>query len=115
MTLLTNEQLDELAFEIPHIKAWLKAVEKEIQDALAEGAELKNAKLEPRLGNRKWVAGADVLKALRKFARLDIVAPRVPLSPTQAEKTLGRNAYAKLVDLVTRDQGTKLVYTYTEE
>jgi hypothetical protein len=85
MSRLTLDELDELAFHLPHVEAWTKAVRREIQTAIENGHEFANAKLVDSLGNRAWKPDADPLKVLRKFSRLDVIAPRVPLSPTLAE------------------------------
>jgi hypothetical protein len=121
MKLLTDEDLDKIAFEIPHVKAWLKAVERELLLSLERGVEFKNVKLEPKNATRKWCEHTeegdafDVLTFLRKFSKLDIVAPRVPLSPTQAEKTLGREVFAKCAQFVVKQSsGMKLAYTHPE-
>lgn len=122
---LTNEQLDELAFWLPHVKAWLNAVETELLRELENGAEFENVGLEPKQARRKWrllveengeMVEFDPIKFLRKFSKLDVVAPRVPLSPTQAEKTLGAKVYSKCTEFVVRESsGMKLAYTHPEE
>lgn len=113
MSLMTNEQLDEMAKHLPFIEAWVKAVKAEIESALRAGGEFTNASLERKIGNRTWKDGVDPLALLRKFSRLDVVAPRVPLSPTQAEKILGKDVYIdKLAQHIHRPvTGTKLVLT----
>lgn len=127
---LTNEQLDELAFHLPHVRAWLNAVEAELLRELEAGASFENVKLEPKRANRKWCLFVpqsdsdsldapvpfDPIKFLRKFSKLDVVAPRVPLSPTQAEKTLGAKVYSQCSGFVVRESsGMKLAYTHPEE
>jgi hypothetical protein len=116
MSRLTLDELDELAFHLPHVEAWTKAVRREIQTAIENGHEFANAKLVDSLGNRAWKPDADPLKVLRKFSRLDVIAPRVPLSPTQAEKTLGRQIYEKLAEFVHRPvtARNKLVFSHPE-
>lgn len=101
--LMTDAELDELALTLPLVEAWVTAAKKEIHKALQDGAVFKNAKLESKLGNRQWNADVDILAQLRKFSRLDVVAPRVPLSPTQAEETLGGKVYDKLRSFVVRN------------
>lgn len=120
MTLMTNEELDEVARHLPRVKAWVAAVEKELLRELEAGVEFTNVRLEPKRANRKWIEGLDVVKLLRKFSRLDVVAPRVPLSPSQAEKVLGKGVMAKLSKieppvLVKESSGMKLAYTSDTE
>lgn len=114
---LTPEQLDELAFHIPHVKAWLEAAEKTLLAALNQDVELKNVRLVPTQARRYWtLEEADLIIRLRKFSKLDVVAPRVPLSPSQAEKTLGKKRFAeKLAEFVVRrSSGLKLAYLNEE-
>ena len=114
---LTPEQLDELAFHIPHVKAWLKAAEATLQSAINRGVELKNVELVPTRPTRYWtIEGKVLMDTLRKFSKLDVVAPRVPLSPAQAEKTLGKKLFgAKLAGFVVRrSSGVKLAYSNEE-
>ena len=114
--LLTNEQLDDLAFEIPHIKAWVAAVETEIETQLMLGVEFKNAKLVPKRATRKWTIDAqEIIRKLRKFARLDDIAPRVPLSPAAFEKALGRAKLAEVKDFYAAESsGMKIAFTHPE-
>lgn len=115
--LMTNRQLDILAADLPFVKAWVSAVEDTLKAQLEAGETFVNVKLEPTRPTRNWVEGLDVLKILRKFSRLDVVAPRKVLSPSQAEKTLGRPLYRdKLAQFVASiSSGVKLVYCNQEE
>lgn len=114
--LMTNQELDTLAADLPGIKAWIAAVEREIEKALNEGVVFTNAELVPKRANRAWQAGLDVLALLRKFSKLDVVAPRVPLSPSAAEKTLGKKLYSESLaqHVVRESSGMKLAYKSTE-
>ncbi len=115
--MLTDKDLDDLAATLPHIKAWIAAVEAEIFSQLEHGVEFHNVKLVPKRATRKWLEGLDPLKLLRKFSKLDVVAPRVPLSPSQAEKTLGKKLYReKLAEHVSAvSSGTRLAYCNDDE
>lgn len=118
MTLLTNEDLDRVAADIPHVRAWLKAVETQIQSAIEDGAEFKNVSLVPTQAQRKWAEGVDPLKVLRRLRmKLDVIAPRKALSPAEAEKKLGKPIYAeKLAQHVTKQSsGVKLAYANPED
>ncbi len=116
VTLLTDDELDELASQLPHVKAWTKAVEDELLRALEAGTVFKNVSLEPKSATRKWESSFDALATLRKFSDLDVVAPRVPLTPTQAEKILGKSLYVdRLAEFVVRQSsGMKLTYSHPE-
>lgn len=114
---LTDKQLDELSTQIPYVRAWLKAVEDLITLRLNNGVELHNVHLVPTNPRRYWTKeGDDLLTLLRKFSKLDVVAPRVPLSPAQAEKTLGKKLFAAKLSgfVVKQSSGTKLAYSNEE-
>lgn len=114
---LSDKQLDELADQIPYVKAWLKAVEGMLMSRINNGADLTNVSVVPTNPRRYWtLEGQDLIIRLRKFSKLDVVAPRVPLSPAQAEKTLGKKLFgAKLAEFVVRrSSGTKLAYLHDE-
>jgi len=110
--LMTNEELDELALRIPTIKAWIAAVEKEIQKQIEEGHVFENVVLVPTRPTRAWKDGVDPLKVLRKFLKLDQAAPRKALTPAQAEEALGKKAFKeKVAEFVTsKSSGVKLDY-----
>ena len=114
---LSDKQLDELADQIPYVKAWLKAVEAMLLLRIDNGAKLANVSLVPTQPRRYWTKeGDDLLTLLRKFSKLDVVAPRVPLSPAQAEKTLGKKLFAAKLSgfVVKQSSGTKLAYSNEE-
>jgi hypothetical protein len=112
MTLMTDEQMDEVAAVLPLVKAWVTAFEAELKRRIHNGSSFENVREVPTDARRNWKEGLDILKILRKFSRLDVVAPRVPLSPAQAEKTLGKGVYGKhLADHVEKtSSGTKLAF-----
>lgn len=112
MGIMTNEELDQLAADIPYLKAWLSAVEKEVKKALEGGAEFDNAALEPTRPTRKWEKDLDVIQLLRKFSPLHTVAPRSPLSPAQAEKTLGKTVFTDHLSqhVVSESSGVKVTF-----
>ena len=114
---LSDKQLDELATQVPYVKAWIKAVEEMLTLRIDNGAKLINAARVPTNPTRKWTKeGDDLMTLLRKFSKLDVVAPRVPLTPAQAEKTLGKKLFAaKLSEFVIKQSsGMKLIFTHDE-
>jgi hypothetical protein len=115
--LMTNKELDRLAADLPHVKAWVSAVENELVAQLEAGVDFHNVKLVPKRATRKWLESIDPIALLRKFSKLDIVAPRKPLSPSEAEKTLGKKLYRdKLAESVSAvSSGMKLAYCNEEE
>lgn len=104
---LTDEQLDLLAAELPLVKAWVSAIESRLLERLEEGVEFEHAKLVPKRALRKWstdLGPEELVALLTDFADLDIVAPRSPLSPSQAEKALGKKVYqGHLAEHVTQE------------
>ena len=114
--LMTNEELDQLARELPFVKAWIAAVETTIKGQLDEGETFRHAKLVPTQARRNWIGDIDVLKILRKFSRLDVVAPRKVLSPAEAEKTLGKKVYQdKIAQFVVKSSSGMTMILSTEE
>jgi hypothetical protein len=109
---MTNEELDDLARRLPTIKAWIAAVEAEIQKAIEEGHEFENVELVPTRPTRVWRDEVDPIKVLRKFLKMDQAAPRKALTPAQAEEALGKKAFKeKVAEFVTsKSSGTKLAY-----
>lgn len=117
MTQLTSVDLDRLAAELPLVKAWVTAVETMIEARLNAGEVFGNAQLVPKNAIRKWSDGFDVTTLLTQFSPLDVVAPRIPLSPSQAEKVLGRTIYRNEIaeHVVKESSGLRLAYTSTTQ
>lgn len=109
---MTDEQIDALAYVIPLLKGWVSAIEEELKARLLEGAEFQNVSLVPTRATRKWEDPIGIIETLKGFADLDVVAPRTPLSPAQAEKKLGRSIYQKDLSkhVVQESSGTSLKY-----
>ncbi len=119
--ILTDEELDAAAAFIPLMKAWASAVEKELLTRLQgfPAPQFQYAELKPKIGNRQWVGEKPPLVVLRKLGKLDVVAPRVVISPTQAEKAFGKKVYedylAKFVDRPNNGFALSLVKQKTEK
>jgi hypothetical protein len=107
---MTDAELDKLAFELPFVKAWVAAVEDELKSRAEAGSGFENVFLEPTRPTRKW--DGDPLPLLLRFAPLDTVAPREPLSPAQAQKTLGKKLYDEYLikSVVSQSSGMKLTF-----
>lgn len=98
------DQLAELVDTVLLMEAWTKAVRQMIVSRLSEGDTIPGASLEPTSPTRKWDVdglGAEgdaeirkllqkTLKKLRLPSDLDVVAPRVTVSPAQAERLMGK-------------------------
>lgn len=68
----------------------MKAYEQRIMDELHQGNEVKGYKLVLGRKNKKWVNENEAYDKLTKWLPIDEVAPRKLVSPTQAEKLLGK-------------------------
>jgi hypothetical protein len=88
VSLLSDEELAAAFQMLPVINAWSKSVMAEAMAILATGKKLPGLKLvRGKAPPRQWaIEPGDVVNRLAKFLPLDVAAPRVPLSPTQAEK-----------------------------
>lgn len=109
---LSVEELDDLVPVVLLMEAWTASVRELILKSLEAGATFQNACLEPKRGTRKWdVEEALVRRAIReallglgKNSDDDVIAPRATLSPSAAEKLVGKaNFKALLATLVTSD------------
>jgi hypothetical protein len=113
---LTDEQLDSLAGMLPLIKAWVSAVEEQIELRLTEGASFKHVGLASKKAIRKWKDSEEMIRVLQNLADLDLVAPRSPLPPAQAEKKLGRVCYMQNLSeyVLQESSGVTLKYIDSE-
>jgi hypothetical protein len=112
------EQMNLLAINMPLVKTWVEAVEKKLTEMLEAGVELPNAYLAPKRPSRKWhLEGEELILYLTKFSSLDVVAPRKPLSPSEAEKVLGKKLYvAEMAEQVYKESsGLALRYKNSDD
>lgn len=102
---LSSAELEALIPDLLLIEAWVTAVKGLIEQALRDGEVIDGASLEPKRPTRKWtVEEAALIAHLKKvFLKLgkpatdDAVAPRKVLSPAEAEKVIGKAAFANLL------------------
>lgn len=104
---LTDKELSALLERVPLIRSWCNALEKQAQAKLLEGEDVPGYKLVEGKSTRKWADAEKAQKYLRnKRYKLDDIAPRVFLSPAQAEKLLGKKQFQeKLGGLVEKPRG----------
>jgi hypothetical protein len=108
---LSDKELDRVAALVPLVTAWVEAVNAEIFRRLESGVVMQNAVLVDKRPVRKWDDEKAILPLLEAMAPIDEVAPRVVISPTQAEKVLGRSRYAGLAEHVLKESsGKKVAY-----
>lgn len=100
---LTDDQL-RLALEAkPLIEAWLSAVEKFVVERVVEGREFPGFKIVEGRSVRQW-RDADVGPTLEFLLGNDAYTRKI-ISPSQAEKLLGKAHKAKLEPLIIKPRG----------
>ncbi|WP_207479520.1 DUF2800 domain-containing protein [Arenibaculum pallidiluteum] len=105
--MLSIEQLGRVLDAADGIEAWLRSVRAYVQNKVAAGEPVPGWKLvEGRQGNRDWVDEACAAAALAGAGLSDAdIYVRKLISPTQAEKLLGKAAMRPLATLVSRPPG----------
>lgn len=101
---LTDEQLSEALKARPVIEAWLNAVEKLVKERLSNGEAFPGWKLVEGRSNRMWVNEEDAIGRLEWMIG-DKAFTRKLISPTQAEKLVGKDHKKSLEHLVFKPQG----------
>lgn len=110
---LTDKELDELARSLPLVKAWVAAVEAEILARLTAGStDFTNVVLVPKRATRRWKDQKDAIAfLLTQDPDIEAVAPREPLSPSEAEKKFGKAVRAAFSSLaVSESSGMTIKY-----
>lgn len=115
---LSDLELSVLASRVASFKFWLASLEAELLRRLTseDPPKYPTVKAIRSQGNRKWVRpDSETLAMLLPFVNgnEDMIAPRKLISPTQAEKLLGKATYnLKLSEFVERPEGAwRLKYT----
>lgn len=95
---LSDEELANLYHEAEFISNWIKAVKDYVVAAMLEGRTLPGLKLvEGRRGARRW-QDEEALKAfIDKMPEREMLYETKILSPTAAEKILGKDIYRDMV------------------
>lgn len=105
---LTDQELGALAGQLGFIKQWVDAVTEEIRLRLEAGVEIDNATLVDRSPNRAWDDESQATMVLLDYLTIDEAAPRKVLSPTAAEKAVGKKVYQEsLVGLLKVQECTR--------
>ena len=84
------------------IDIWKKAIESRMYEDLEAGKEVKGFKLVKKSKHKKWINEEEAFQKLKAWEKLDDIAPRKLITPTQASKLLGQmstiksNKFAKL-------------------
>ncbi len=101
--LLDSIELYALAKELPLIEAWIGAVKLELERRLIAGEHFGYVVMRDKLAIRKWDDSIDIQEILTDYMPLEEAAPRVPLSPSKAEKILGREKFEALTQYVRKE------------
>lgn len=101
---LTTKDIAAILTATPRIRAWLDSVDSFALNKMLHGKKIKGFKLVASETRKKWDDPAKVIKLVPDKA-LDILAPRVPLTPPQMEKRLRKhpNLFNKMQPHVTRN------------
>lgn len=91
---LSNDQIARILPKLPGVESWCKALKAHAATEIAHGRAVGDYKLVEGRSNRAWGAGPAAVRAAVVAAGVDpevLYAPAELLSPTQAEKVLGKN------------------------
>ncbi len=94
---LSDAELDALVPRIQYLKAWIVAVETEIETRIKDGATFTNAFVASKQTRTVWVSPEKVLELVGKYELdLDAVAPRSLKTPLQMSKILDPSIFEAL-------------------
>jgi hypothetical protein len=92
------------------IEDYLKAVRAEVEARLLDGKQIPGFKLvQGKRGNRKWIDGDQPRGSIVHVLGDAAYKPRELVSPTEAEKLIGKKPFAGFAHLVTQSDGAKHV------
>ena len=99
--------LEEIANLLPKMDAligWAQGVQKHAHKLLLDGGILPNYKLVKGRGQRKWVDQKVAEEQLIQMVGPEALISKL-ISPTQAEKLLGKARYGEIIDLIHKPEG----------
>lgn len=103
---LTDDQMRRALDAKPLIEAWLSAIETLIKERLTTGDGFDGYKLVEGKSNRQWSdEGAAVAKLVELIGSDKAYAPPKLISPTQAEKVLGKSRAREISGLIVKPTG----------
>jgi hypothetical protein len=113
---LTDDQMRRALEAKSLIEAWLGAVEGLVRERLGNGVEFPGYKLVEGKSNRQWSDdGAAAVRLADLIGNDKTYAPRKLISPTQAEKILGKKGAAEIADLITKPSGAPTLAHETDK
>lgn len=102
---LSDEKLRTVLDNKKLINGWLDAVETHIAERIADGEGFTGYKLVAGRSLRQWVDEHEAEKALLRLIEDKAYVPRKIISPTQAEKILGKGRVSEIKNLVVKPSG----------
>jgi uncharacterized protein (DUF2249 family) len=106
---LTQKQLSMVMFRKPMIEAWLSAVEKVVKEKLLTGENFEGFKLVEGRSLRKWQDENDAEELLSEYFDDNQIFSRKLISPSQAEKLIGKKLANKISHLIVKPQGAPTI------
>lgn len=106
---LTTEQMSKVLTAKPLIEAWLEAVEKFATEKIASGGGFPGFKLVEGRSIRKWIDEDVAAERLQCLIGERATWTRKLISPSQAEKILGKKQKAEIEDLAFKPNGAPTI------
>ena len=101
---LTDEQLGKALSAKKLIVSWLDAVEDIVVERLDSGVPFEGYKLVAGKSNRQWSNEGDVEQSIFELLGEEAYTKKL-VSPTQAEKIVGKKRAAEIAEFVVKPQG----------
>jgi len=101
---LNVEEISNLLPKMDALISWAQGVQKHAHKLLLDGGILPNHKLVAGRGQRKWLDTEIAEEQLIQMLGNDAYVSKL-ISPTQAEKALGKARYGEIVDLIHKPEG----------
>ena len=98
------EELSNLLPKMDALIGWAQGVQKHAHKLLLDGGILPNYKLVSGRGQRKWIDQDIAQDQLIEMCGEEALISKL-ISPTQAEKLLGKAKYGEIVDLIHKPEG----------
>ena len=101
---LNVEEISNLLPKMDALIGWAQGVQKHAHKLLTDGGILPNHKLVAGRGQRKWLDSDVAEEQLIQMLGDEAYTSKL-ISPTQAEKALGKAKYGEIVDLIHKPEG----------
>lgn len=111
---LTDEQLAQALSAKKLVNSWFDAVEELVTERISTGGTFKGFKLVEGRSNRAWVDEQEAATKLVETLGSELYTKKI-ISPTQAEKLLGKAKAGLLDGLVTKPQGAPTLVPETDK